>query len=1019
MLPPLIAFLTANISQFKAKMGEAVVVAEATTSKTSGIFNTLAGAGKIAFLATAATAALAGGVIFELAKHAEDAGQAAYEMAEKTGLAKQQASAWLAVGQAVGVQGGQLLVGFRFLSRSMENINLALQSGHKPSAALVQVYHDLGVKIYDTHGKLRSLNDVMLDVADRFSKMPDGPEKTALAMRLFGRSGADLIPILNEGRTGIAAFMAKAQQSGAIMSGPQVDAAHAAYLAHKQFDQAVTGLETSLSVGLLPIMSQVFGWLTSTGVPAVRSMIGWMQQHTQIVKIVAAAIGGVLVVAIAAYTVAMVAAAVATIAATWPILLIIAAAAALGAGIYLLVTHWKQVTAFINREWRAATSFVGATFSHLGTTIHNFFASILARAQAAWKEFSSRPIYWIGFAIGWIASKMIQLQVQFGTWLGGIIVRVGIWALQLGGKAIQAAIAFQHAMDKELPKLPGQIWNLLVRVIGQVARWQIQFSQKARDAAISFGKAMWNELSKEPGRLVSIGAALIKGLVSGFSAGGGFGPKITTMFNQASNTITGWLNQLPGLVQNGIIALTGFVLSQLSSLGNQITGGFNTAKTSLVNGVVGLFTQVTAPLHRTFDQIVKTAEDAWKVFSQRPIYWLTRLVLMVPLALAKLAVDGLMWIRRFSISVGETIGRFVRDAISYVQQLPGRILEFLSETATNVVNMTDAIITTGIRLGLQFVQAIISYIRALPGRAWNIFFQLLTFVGRLERQVVAIVIRLASAMLIQGLALARNFWRAITTELWNLPGQVWNIFLGVLGFVTQLGGEALKAGIKLATDFTTAVWKQISTLPGAIWSWLLQALDKVRDFGVNLGKAAAIAATQLWDNFTSALANFPSQLFSLGQSLLQAVINGILSLASSVKSAFGQVIQGAIDQTKATFGVHSPADATLPIGTSLGQGVAVSLLGQAETVALAMKNVIQAAVGQGTGQVGSLPPSLTGPPATAGVPFGGLPGGGGQQPTFIVNYNGPVATEMVANKVVKRLADQARRKGLLQAQGIG
>jgi len=39
----------------------------------------------------------------------------------------------------------------------------------------------------------------MQDLADVFASMPDGVEKTNLAVKLFGKSGMDMIPMLNQG----------------------------------------------------------------------------------------------------------------------------------------------------------------------------------------------------------------------------------------------------------------------------------------------------------------------------------------------------------------------------------------------------------------------------------------------------------------------------------------------------------------------------------------------------------------------------------------------------------------------------------------------------------------------------------------------------------------------------------------------------------------------------------------------------------------------------------------------------
>jgi len=78
-------------------------------------------------------------------------------------------------------------------------------------------------------------------------------------------------------------------------------------------------------------------------IPVIVKVVSWFEKHSGVTKLLAAAVGGVLVVAIGAYTVSMISAAVATIAATWPILLIIVAVAALAAGIVWVATKNHMV----------------------------------------------------------------------------------------------------------------------------------------------------------------------------------------------------------------------------------------------------------------------------------------------------------------------------------------------------------------------------------------------------------------------------------------------------------------------------------------------------------------------------------------------------------------------------------------------------------------------------------------------------------------------------------------------------
>jgi hypothetical protein len=101
----------------------------------------------------------------------------------------------------------------------------------------------------------------------------------------------------------------------------------------------VEALGVKLGMALIPKIQDV--------IKVVSEVINWFSKHQAIAKALAAVIGGVLIVAIAAYTISMIEAAAATIAATWPILAIIAAVALVVVGIVELATHWSEVWDFI------------------------------------------------------------------------------------------------------------------------------------------------------------------------------------------------------------------------------------------------------------------------------------------------------------------------------------------------------------------------------------------------------------------------------------------------------------------------------------------------------------------------------------------------------------------------------------------------------------------------------------------------------------------------------------------------
>lgn len=93
----------------------------------------------------------------------------------------------------------------------------------------------LGISVTNTDGTLKSTSQVITEVAGRFATMQDGAGKTAIAMNIFGRAGADLIPMLNAGKTGLNEMMQEAEQLGLVISGPTAKAA-------EQFNDNLTRL---------------------------------------------------------------------------------------------------------------------------------------------------------------------------------------------------------------------------------------------------------------------------------------------------------------------------------------------------------------------------------------------------------------------------------------------------------------------------------------------------------------------------------------------------------------------------------------------------------------------------------------------------------------------------------------------------------------------------------------------------------------------------------------------------------
>ena len=130
--------------------------------------------------------------IAEWAEHMGEAAEKTKHMAETFGMTIAEVQGLDAIAKETGMDFDALAKGMGILDK---NTIAAADGNGKVAAALKAV----GVAANDGKSQMER----MLVISDRFKEMDDGPKKVALAMELFGKSGKDLIPILNMGSEGL------------------------------------------------------------------------------------------------------------------------------------------------------------------------------------------------------------------------------------------------------------------------------------------------------------------------------------------------------------------------------------------------------------------------------------------------------------------------------------------------------------------------------------------------------------------------------------------------------------------------------------------------------------------------------------------------------------------------------------------------------------------------------------------------------------------------------------------------
>lgn len=126
------------------------------------------------------------------------------------------------------------------------------EAAAKPTSEAANAFKALGVATTDSNGKLRTQQEVLLDVAQKFSGLKDGAGKTAVAMAIFGRAGADMIPFLNQGRDGIKDLTDRAAELGIVISGETAARAEKFNDTMKDVGAVFQGVITQVAAQILP-----------------------------------------------------------------------------------------------------------------------------------------------------------------------------------------------------------------------------------------------------------------------------------------------------------------------------------------------------------------------------------------------------------------------------------------------------------------------------------------------------------------------------------------------------------------------------------------------------------------------------------------------------------------------------------------------------------------------------------------------------------------------------------------------
>ena len=380
------------------------------------------------------------------------------DTAERTGISRER---FQELGFAAKLTGSSSEV----LAGALQKMNINVGAATKGSKELKDMFSGLGINIRDAGGKLKSTDQLFDTFVDRISKIKDPTLQAQAAVKVFGKSATELLPLIKGGGAGIKDMAAEARRLGIVLSDDAVRDGEAFGDILDTLKASVGGVGNIIGTALVPQLSKMSTWLTESivkyrpqieafatafakdlpgnierivgflgdlyeGIQPVISAVGWLAETfggaNVILATVGAYIGGGLVVSI--FNLGMAFKGLGIAIATTPVGWFLAAIALIAAAAYIIYQNWDQIVAFFEEKWAG----VKAAFSD----------GIINGIWKLWKEYNPVTLMTeafmglVKYLTGWDLGAILGTKVKDAV--SAMKSAIPDWAAKMLGIEISA-----------------------------------------------------------------------------------------------------------------------------------------------------------------------------------------------------------------------------------------------------------------------------------------------------------------------------------------------------------------------------------------------------------------------------------------------------------------------------------------------------------------------------------------------------------------------------------------------------
>lgn len=412
------------------------------------------------------------------------------------------------------------------MTSSMMKLTKSMSAAKTDTSAQAQAFKELGIETTNADGSMRNAKEVWAEALEALGGVANETERNALSMELFGKSAAELNPLIAAGGDELNRLKKEAHDVGAVMSDENVNALGKFDDSLQQIQAVLKTAGAELGAAFLPVLEKLTPIIKENLVPAMKSaadtisnlvegfgkMTPEMQNATLAVGALILAAGPIISIAggiasAVSFVTAGMAAASAAIAGgggmaaaisafLGPAGIAIAVVGALAAAAFLIIKNWDSIKEFFSNLWDGVSKAFSSAWSAIEKG-YNDAIEWFRKLPIKIKEFFEKLPENLGYIFGLAIGNIVKFGVNLGEWIKTEVP-----------KAIGNMVAF-------FKELPGKILNSLSDAITNLGIWTTNMITTAKVEIPKFVTSVVDGIKEIPKKMLSIGKDIVTGLWSG------------------------------------------------------------------------------------------------------------------------------------------------------------------------------------------------------------------------------------------------------------------------------------------------------------------------------------------------------------------------------------------------------------------------------------------------------------------------------------------------------------------------